>query len=191
MISSIKRLQMELFMLCFLVNNSGVIYFHALVTIFLTHSPSFQAAFLGALWLSSTGLSPEHSCQAQYSSWLRLIPELAVSLNNLVLFSSCTKHLQRCYLCHHQPTPTATPTVSFLMDKTANSSPCSSLRVTDPALWCIYWMALKGARKMTVELDFLLNFVLMELYKIYLGNIFCFLASFFLPHRSHVRTTSV
>lgn len=40
---------MELFMLCFLVNNSGVIYFHALVTIFLTHSPSFQATFLGAL----------------------------------------------------------------------------------------------------------------------------------------------
>ena len=40
---------MELFMLCFLVKTSGVIYFYALVTVFLTHSPSFQAAFLGAL----------------------------------------------------------------------------------------------------------------------------------------------
>ena len=40
---------MELFMLYFLVKSSGVIYFYALVTVFLTHAPSFQAAFLGAL----------------------------------------------------------------------------------------------------------------------------------------------
>ena len=73
----------------------------------------------------------------------------------------------------------------------ANSSPCSSLRVTDPGLWCIYWMALEGARKTTMELHFLLNFVLMKLYKISLGNIFCFLVFFFLPHRPHLRTTSV
>ena len=49
-----------------------------------------------------------------------------MSLSNFVLLLSCTSHLQRCSQRQHQPTPTAAPTVSFLTDNIANSSPCSS-----------------------------------------------------------------
>lgn len=67
--------------------------------------PQLQAAFLGALWLSSTsGLSSECSCQAVFPG-AEIDSELARGNYDSVLLSPCTLHFQRCHQCHHQPAP--------------------------------------------------------------------------------------
>lgn len=109
----------------FVVNNFGVVYFSTLVTFLLPPFAQLKVAFLGTLWLSNTGLSPEGSCQAQPSWWLKSIPELAEC--HWATWSSF--HLAFCARkgvsnVTANPCPPAMPAVNLLTDTFANSSSC-------------------------------------------------------------------
>lgn len=174
--SFINKIQIQLFVLYFGVNSSGVVSFYALLTFFLTHSPSFMVAFFGTLWLSNPELSPECSCQGQPSWCLRLIPELAGCLWATWLSS----HLAL-YACKGVSNVTVKSCLQPLQLSTfwltcLQILHCVFLvsRVIDLGWWCIYWMPLQGARRTIQGLGFLLNFILDETLKFYHRNTFLF-----------------
>ena len=104
------------------------------------------SCFLGSSLTFQHQLIP----RAQLSGTVFLVAEIdpgagRMSLSNFVLLLSGTLHLQKCSQRQHQPTPTATPTVSFLTDNIANSSPCSSCPLSYRPWMVIY--LLNGTRR--------------------------------------------